>query len=155
MSREEDKKTRIAFKDLDHDALREGFNSCRATPENRQARIDRLRFKIGDRVECAFSDGWKPGVVVAHLYRNETFPPGKTVPYQIRLDGENELIFAPFDDDRCIRRKLSDVERRTLVARSLAANGMRPDQIAEVMDVELAIVEAALGEIDDDDDDGF
>lgn len=96
-------------KDLDHDALRAGFDDCLATPENRQKRIDKLRFKVGDRVECNFGAGWAPGVVVAHFFRNESFPIGKYVPYQIQLDDDG-LIFAPVDDSRVIRREGDDSE---------------------------------------------
>ena len=92
-------------KDLDHDALREGFNECLATPENRQKRIDKLRFKVGDRVECKYGGGWAAGVVVAHLFRGPPLPLGKSVPYQVKLDEANSLIFAPADDNRVIRKE--------------------------------------------------
>lgn len=91
-------------KDLDHDALREGFNECLATPENRQKWAAQLRFAVGDRVVCnAGSEGWLAGVVVSHFYRDETFPLGRTVPYEIRLEIDGGRIYAPADDDRCIR----------------------------------------------------
>jgi len=47
--------------------------------------------------------GWDDGEVVAHLYRDEYMPPGMVAPYQIKLANGN-LIYAPADDDRCIRR---------------------------------------------------
>ena len=117
-------------KDLDHDALIAGMNECMATPENKQKRIDKLRFAIGDRVMCNTGDGWLGGVVVAHFYRNDSFPLGKTVPYQIKLDGVEELIFSPVDDDRAVRKEV------TCVASS---GGLDVDEV--------------LVEDDDDDDD--
>ena len=95
-------------KDLDHDALIAGMNECMATAENKQKRIAKLRFAIGDRVMCNTGDGWLGGVVVAHFYRNDSFPLGKTVPYQIKLDGVDELIFSPVDDDRAVRKETGE-----------------------------------------------
>lgn len=58
-----------------------------------------LRFKIGDPVECNVGNlGWKSGMVVDHWYREEAFPLNMTAPYQVRLDGPEEvLIYAPAD----------------------------------------------------------
>ena len=66
---------------------------------------DTLRFKIGDRVECATgADEWLPGTVVAH---NHVEPlQGAVAAYRIRLDKGDHLIFAPADDPRCIRQLL-------------------------------------------------
>lgn len=67
---------------------------------------DTLRFQIGDRVECQIrGDEWLPGTVVKHNH----VEPGQVAvaPYQIRLDNlAGDLIFAPFDDPRCIRQLL-------------------------------------------------
>ena len=62
-----------------------------------------LRFPVGTRVECLTSwpNGWSTGVVVAHNYRAEQWKT-KVVPYQVKLTDE-QLIYAPFDDDVCIR----------------------------------------------------
>ena len=71
-----------------------------------------LRFGVGERVEC-FCDGWMPGTVVRQFY-SHTHPSlaphpslagGKVVPYQIELD-TGTLVYAPADDDRCIRAEL-------------------------------------------------
>ena len=45
---------------------------------------------------------WQAGHVVAHDYREESFPPNVFAAYQVKiLDGT--LIFAPVDVDECIR----------------------------------------------------
>jgi hypothetical protein len=62
----------------------------------------KYRFTIGMKVECQ-TGKWSPGTVVALDYREDSWPPGKTVPYQIQMD-DGRLIFAPADEDQCIRR---------------------------------------------------
>ena len=80
-----------------------------------------LRFAVGDRVECYFSDAdgmsddssegggrWEEGTVVALHYHEERFGEGVTVPYQVKLDrGHRSLIFTPQDDESFIRRARS------------------------------------------------
>ena len=64
-----------------------------------------LRFKVGSRVECCVGTNhldtrWEPGTVIKLWY----FTQGSHVaPYQVELD-EGNLIFAPEDSDRCVRR---------------------------------------------------
>ena len=65
-----------------------------------------LRFPVGTRVECCIArgpDGWAPGTVVGHWYRAPQWPTGQFAPYQIKLDETDALIFAPQDQDNCIR----------------------------------------------------
>lgn len=62
-----------------------------------------LRFDVGTRVECNTGE-WRAGTVVKQWYRDPHWPDHKkAVPYQIKLD-YGPTIFAPADDDRCIRR---------------------------------------------------
>ena len=63
-----------------------------------------LRFKVGDRVECHSDDGsWNAGVIVGLHYHEPKFGEGVTVPYQIKLDAEDRLIFVTRDSDDAIR----------------------------------------------------
>ena len=72
-------------------------------------RIPKLRFRPGSRVECKIRDssaangGFHPGTVVGTFYREDHWRPGLCAPYQVRLDGERKLIYAPVDNDSCIR----------------------------------------------------
>ena len=62
-----------------------------------------LRFPVGTRVECNCGT-WKAGTIVAHFYTQPDFGRGKCVPYQVRLDEGDRLIFAPNDEDVVVRR---------------------------------------------------
>ena len=53
-----------------------------------------LRFKVGDKVECCFDNGWEKGTVLA-LWDEDN-------PYRVTLDGGVD-IHAPVDDEHCIR----------------------------------------------------
>ena len=72
-------------------------------------RIPKLRFRPGSRVECKIRDssaangGFHPGTVVGTFYREDHWRPGLCAPYQVKLDGERKLIYAPADNDSCIR----------------------------------------------------
>lgn len=83
-------------------------------PQRRtKQRSGRLRFRVGDRVECTYSgivwtdlldgvetnDVVKTGTVVKLHHMEEGL--GR-VPYQVQLD-DGDLIFAPSDTDDCIR----------------------------------------------------
>ena len=101
----EKRQSKLVFigKNLDAKQLAAGFNACLVNDENLKRKADGLRFAVGDRVECRFRNGWAPGTVIALLYRDECMPPGVVAPYQVKLDGRKGKIFAPVDDDRCIR----------------------------------------------------
>ena len=69
-----------------------------------RARETPLRFKVGTRVECCMgTNQWEPGTVIKLWY----FTQGSHAPYQVELD-EGNLIFAPEDSDRCVRRAPSE-----------------------------------------------
>lgn len=62
-----------------------------------------LRFTPGDRVECMFTGTWVKATVHSCWYNEPTWPTDTWAPYQLKLDDGN-LIFAPADDDRVVRR---------------------------------------------------
>ena len=56
-------------------------------------------------MQCIVGNTWSPGSVVAHNYMEARF--SGPMPYQVRLDtrdGAGELIWAPADQEECIRR---------------------------------------------------
>ena len=62
-----------------------------------------LRFGVGDPVRCKVSaTQWKRGTVVALHYREDPWPEDMVAPYQVQLNN-GPLIYAPQDDDECIR----------------------------------------------------
>ena len=60
-----------------------------------------LRFKIGDRVLC-WHGTWLPSTIVKLFYVQPNFPPGKCVPYKVKLDDGRE-IYAKADVDTVVR----------------------------------------------------
>eukprot|EP00930_Biecheleria_cincta_P100126 TRINITY_DN91738_c0_g1_i1.p1 TRINITY_DN91738_c0_g1~~TRINITY_DN91738_c0_g1_i1.p1 ORF type:complete len:580 (+),score=87.86 TRINITY_DN91738_c0_g1_i1:158-1741(+) len=60
------------------------------------------RFDIGARVECNVGE-WALGTVVKHWYHEPGQPEENVAPYQVKLDRGGMTIFAPLDDDQCIR----------------------------------------------------
>lgn len=89
-------------KNLDEKDLRARFQACVSTPEKEAEMRNALRFAIGAKVECKVKDGWAPGTVVAHMYRDEYLPPGFIAPYQVKLD-DGPYIYAPEDTEIVIR----------------------------------------------------
>ena len=65
-----------------------------------------LRFEIGDLVECNLGgeQGWSKGKVVDQMYREVDWDADQVAPYQVELLSDGALIFAPADDDSCIRK---------------------------------------------------
>ena len=67
-----------------------------------------LRFPVGTPVKCLYGDSWVSGIVVKHHYREDSWPEGKTAPYQVLLDEEHvkdeqkNAIWAPSDADDVI-----------------------------------------------------
>ena len=73
-----------------------------------------LRWKVGDDVECWWRNSdapgcWLRGTVLSHWWRSEQWPKGQYAPYQVRLSN-GTLIFAPRDDDSCIRESAPDLD---------------------------------------------
>lgn len=67
-----------------------------------------LRFKIGDRVECSMDGGYQTGTVIKLWYSGESnFEGDYAVPYQVELDDQSK-IYAPIDEDCCIRLSKRD-----------------------------------------------
>ena len=79
------------------------------TPEPGPVPTEALRFDVGTKVACRIGpgpEGWATGTVVAHWYRAASWPTGQYAPYQIQLDRTDMgsgLIFAPYDEDTCIK----------------------------------------------------
>ncbi|KAL7544911.1 hypothetical protein ACHAWF_008280 [Thalassiosira exigua] len=76
----------------------------------------KLRFRVGDKVECMIGpDQWGTGRIVRLLYREPGWPPSKPLaPYQIKLDRktadrvgippQQALIYSDWDDDIKVRK---------------------------------------------------
>ena len=43
------------------------------------------------------------GIVVKTMYRDDEMPPGVVAPYQVKLDRDGELVWAPSDDEYVVR----------------------------------------------------
>ena len=85
----------------DYDA---GFtHTAAAHEEGADKLLPTLRFAVGTRVQCRFGPAeWAAGQVVKQVYREDTWPRGRVVPYQVCLD-DGELIFVPRDCDEVVR----------------------------------------------------
>jgi len=101
---DEKRESKLVFigKNLDHDALKKAFAACVLTPSDLAERQAKLRFQVGSKVQCNAEGGWATGKVVALFYRDAGMPNGMIAPYQVKLDN-GSLIYAPADDDQCIR----------------------------------------------------
>lgn len=66
----------------------------------------RLRLQLHSRVECWYGrgnhEGWSPGQIVKCWYREPDWPVGDFAPYQVRLDFDGAMIYAPCDTDEFI-----------------------------------------------------
>ena len=70
----------------------------------RATRLQRLRFAVGDAVECNLGERWAKGVVVdLMLTRDAAMASGVVAPYQVQLEGGG-LIYAPEDAEGTIRK---------------------------------------------------
>jgi hypothetical protein len=89
---------------------------CLATPELEQKRLEALRFKIGDRVECKTgAREWSKGTITQRMFRDDELLPGEVAPYRVELDVEGSdgcgFVLAPADDNEVIRAA-SDKRRK-------------------------------------------
>eukprot|EP00966_Prymnesium_polylepis_P051268 1186514-Prymnesium_polylepis.2 len=105
---DEPRDSKLVFigKGLDEAALIAGFDACLATPANLARKAERLRFAVGDGVECRTGLGegdWSAGEVVQLLYREGDMPPGVVAPYQVLLE-DGGLIYAREDCSSLIRQ---------------------------------------------------
>ena len=87
---------------------RRGGKKKKKAAEANAPRAGKYRFAVGDSVLCLISDDefrcpWKSGTVIALDYKESNWT--AVVPYQVELD-DGELVFAPFDNDTCIRAPL-------------------------------------------------
>lgn len=62
----------------------------------------KLRFEVGDRLECWCNEQWLLGVVVDLWWAHSGWPPGHAAPYQIQLQ-DGSLVFAPQDTEQYVR----------------------------------------------------
>ncbi len=66
--------------------------------------MSNYRFKVGATVMCNLGqEGWKIGRIIATNYREDTWAEGVYAPYQVLLEENHSLIYAPEDDDRFCR----------------------------------------------------
>ena len=68
-----------------------------------------LRFPVGAPVQCLVEGKWASGTVIAHLYRESSWPEGRVVPYQVLLSeptARGNALWSPADIDQCIRADL-------------------------------------------------
>eukprot|EP01052_Picozoa_sp_SAG31_P010981 SAG31_NODE_611_length_13558_cov_224.959730_17_plen_251_part_00 len=71
-------------KNLDAATIRAGYTDCITSPQNLERELKKLRFKVGDRVECNMSSGERQGGTVAQLmWRDEEMEPGQVCPYKV------------------------------------------------------------------------
>ena len=82
---DEERESKLVFigKNLDKEALKSGFAKCATSPELEEEKKKKLRFAIGEAVECRTGNGWQKGKVVALMYRDEYMPEGVVAPYQV------------------------------------------------------------------------
>lgn len=69
----------------------------------RARRLERLRFAVGDAVECNLGNRWARGVVVDLMYREAGMASGMAAPYQVELE-DGARIYAPTDSNEVIRK---------------------------------------------------
>ena len=112
----EPKSNKLVFigKNLDSAALRAAFAECLATPENLEKKLQALRFKVGDRVECHMGGGdYRAGAVTRLMWRDPEMEQGQVCPYGVLLDS-GSTTWAPADVDEVIRAEGPKGQKRPL-----------------------------------------
>lgn len=103
-------------KNLDKEKMISELKDCifdGKIPEPGPIPNDKLKYKVGDRVECNV-DNWEKGVVSQLWYREELWETGRYAPYQVLLDS-NDLIWIPRDSSVFIRKpKIVNSENKKL-----------------------------------------
>ena len=102
----EERASKLVFigKNLDHDALRQGFEACLYSEERATRKLESLRFQVGDAVEVQFRGNWRKGVIQAVMYRARMPGSlGKVAPYCVRLENGPRML-APADTEDVIRK---------------------------------------------------
>ena len=103
---DEERNCKLVFigKNLDPAELKRGFMGCVVTRASIQKKLKKLRFKVGEKVMAMVDEnGWGECEVVAHMYHDENMQPGMVAPYQLKVVKTGDLIWAPVDDERCVR----------------------------------------------------
>jgi len=104
---DEPRVSKVTFigKDLDKAELQAGFDGCLHTAENLALQMRRLgfgdlRFGVGSPVECQLgTQSWAKGIVVKLCY----WAGRSMCPYQVKLDDDGSLVYAPRDEAKFIR----------------------------------------------------
>ena len=112
----EPKSNKLVFigKNLDSAVLRAAFAECLATPENLEKKLQALRFKVGDRVECHMGGGdYRAGAVTRLMWRDPEMEQGQVCPYGVLLDS-GSTTWAPADVDEVIRAEGPKGQKRPL-----------------------------------------
>ena len=65
--------------------------------------VTKLRFTVGDRVQCNTGDTWELATVVDLMYQEASMAHEEFAPYQLKLDN-GLLIYAPSDSDGCVKK---------------------------------------------------
>lgn len=91
-------------KNLDKEKMISDLKECifdGKIPEPGQIPNEKLRFIVGDRVDCHL-DNWEKGVITDLWYREELWETGRYAPYQVLLDND-DLIWIPRDSESFIK----------------------------------------------------
>jgi hypothetical protein len=124
----EARESKLVFigKNIDAEALAASFNKSLSTPENEQTKRERLRFEIGDKVECRTGcHEWSRGEVVAFLCaaRDSNVQPMRPATTAIYV----HILFAGTATTRCRpawSRRTKCVSKATAArARRVASSG--------------------------------